>query len=754
MRNYIILNGKNSNTITGLLISTLPPITKPKQRTQTEEIDGRDGDIVTKLGYSAYDKEIEIGLYGNFDIDEVIAYFNTEGTVVFSNESDKYYNYQILDQIDYEKLIRFKKAKVKMHVQPFKYPLEETPVEINIQNVTNEAEEMSLDNTAEAPLTIGLKGNTSQDGTPTPEAPVEVKTVTGGQEIDIVGKNILPQNKYIATQTTNGITYTNNEDGTFNLTGTATANTTIHIIPIGEMELEANQPYYLYSSIPYNINTFNMSVVLADNGTTKYITANNTYTPTATPTNERLQFYIASGKTINATNIKIMLVKGSTAPATYEPYQSQSYEINLGKNLLSITGTSQTINGITFTVNEDGSIRAKGLASANATFISTTLQPILPSTLYRLSGCPSGGSTSTYRILTRIRSDLTTNLATISNVGSGAESDGRFTTGATAKYILGEIIVYSGQDVDLLFKPQVERIENLYSPATTYAPYKEPIELCKIGDYQDRIYKEADKWYIEKQIKKVVLDGTQNITIAPTGVRRFNANYTTLGINNVKSGSSGLDTQTKYRKCDHFSYTANVNTWGTYYLHNNWLVIFDSDNVMADANALKTWLSNNNTSIYYVLETPEVTEITDTELIGQLEAIKTARSYDPTTHISQNTANKPFIINATAVQKGTDTGIVDNEGNIYSKPTIDIEGSGIADIYLNGNQIFSIDLSIINECVINTTNLEAYNPTTNILMNRQVTGDYSNFKLNAGDNEIKISGAVTKATISNYTRWL
>lgn len=131
MRNYIVLNGTNSNTITGLLISKLPPITKPKQRTTTEEIDGRDGDIITKLGYSAYDKEISIGLYGNFDIDEIIAYFNSEGTIIFSNEPDKYYKYQILDQIDYKKLINFKTATVKMHVQPFKYPVTEATITIS-----------------------------------------------------------------------------------------------------------------------------------------------------------------------------------------------------------------------------------------------------------------------------------------------------------------------------------------------------------------------------------------------------------------------------------------------------------------------------------------------------------------------------------------------------------------------------------------------------------------------------------------------
>ena len=121
MRNYIELNGQSSNEIIGLLIQQLPPISKPKMRTQVDEIDGRAGDIVTQLGFSAYDKTVEIGLYSNFDIDDVITYFNGSGKVVFSNEPDKYYNYQILDQIDYERLIRFRTAKVKFHVQPFKY---------------------------------------------------------------------------------------------------------------------------------------------------------------------------------------------------------------------------------------------------------------------------------------------------------------------------------------------------------------------------------------------------------------------------------------------------------------------------------------------------------------------------------------------------------------------------------------------------------------------------------------------------------
>ena len=121
MINYIELNGEKSTNVKGMMIQSLPPISKPKMRTSIEYIDGRDGDIVTRLGYAAYDKELSIGLHGDFDVDDAIAFFDSEGEVIFGNEPDKYYRYQILDQIDFERLARFRTATVKMHVQPFKY---------------------------------------------------------------------------------------------------------------------------------------------------------------------------------------------------------------------------------------------------------------------------------------------------------------------------------------------------------------------------------------------------------------------------------------------------------------------------------------------------------------------------------------------------------------------------------------------------------------------------------------------------------
>lgn len=136
---YIIINGVSSKSVNGLLIQNLPAISKPKLRTSIEEIDGRDGDVVTTLGYSAYDKTFDIGLYGDYNVDDVLEFFNTSGKVIFSNEKDKYYNFAIYNQIDLERLVRFKKAKVTMHVQPFKYAATDSPISNDYESGTTSA---------------------------------------------------------------------------------------------------------------------------------------------------------------------------------------------------------------------------------------------------------------------------------------------------------------------------------------------------------------------------------------------------------------------------------------------------------------------------------------------------------------------------------------------------------------------------------------------------------------------------------------
>lgn len=135
--NYIIFKNKNSNDIKGLLICKLPPITKPKMRTNTIVIDGKSGDEIEKLGYQSYNKTIDIALTRNYNVDEVISYFNGEGNLILSNEPDKYYKVSVLDNIDFEKLINFKTAKVNFYVQPYKYKLNEAEVVANATQINN-----------------------------------------------------------------------------------------------------------------------------------------------------------------------------------------------------------------------------------------------------------------------------------------------------------------------------------------------------------------------------------------------------------------------------------------------------------------------------------------------------------------------------------------------------------------------------------------------------------------------------------------
>jgi predicted phage tail component-like protein len=167
MRNYIIINGQSSAEIEGLIIERLAPISKPQQRTNVITVDGRDGDIITPLGYSAYDKSITIGLSYNYDVDQVIEYFNQSGTIIFSNEPDKYYKFAIYEQIDLERLIRFKRAIVTLHVQPFKYSAIETAKTFSftsggtatIVNSGNTTSKPKLVITGTGTVTVNLNGS-------------------------------------------------------------------------------------------------------------------------------------------------------------------------------------------------------------------------------------------------------------------------------------------------------------------------------------------------------------------------------------------------------------------------------------------------------------------------------------------------------------------------------------------------------------------------------------------------------------------
>lgn len=129
-----------------------------------------------------------------------------------------------------------------------------------------------------------------------------------------------------------------------------------------------------------------------------------------------------------------------------------------GKNLLKYPyyNTTKTISGITFTDNGDGTITANGTATATASYFLDSEFNYIGGITYTISGCPKGGSNSTYKI----KGDRLG--AYIDDNGNGATYSFKYDT--TAAIV---ILIYKDTTVDnIVFRPQLEYGDT----ATAYEP--------------------------------------------------------------------------------------------------------------------------------------------------------------------------------------------------------------------------------------------------------------------------------------------
>ena len=119
-------------------------------------------------------------------------------------------------------------------------------------------------------------------------------------------------------------------------------------------------------------------------------------------------------------------------------------------NLLSSDAATATENGVTFTVNADGTIRANGTATENTYFQVGTCK-LTGGVTYALTGCPAGGDNGVYGL----------ELTPISSVPMGAFFDygeGYEFTEQSGMSYEASIVIWSGQTVDLVFEPMIRDI--------------------------------------------------------------------------------------------------------------------------------------------------------------------------------------------------------------------------------------------------------------------------------------------------------
>ena len=194
----------------------------------------------------------------------------------------------------------------------------------------------------------------------------------------------------------------------------------------------------------------------------------------------RLSDYRIYGNTVGGESVGDLVESGEHAG---------EYEVSVtveGKNLLQNTATSQTINGVTFTVNSDGSVACNG-TSTSRYYSLFRIPCYLVSGNYTISGCPVGGGSRKYRADIRISPN---------GVMVGGDAD----NGAGVTIPIDEsgwydytIRIQGGYTVDdVTFKPMIRRAD---IEDDTYEPYHAPVttpvylpeQIKKFGDEAEYI---------------------------------------------------------------------------------------------------------------------------------------------------------------------------------------------------------------------------------------------------------------------------
>ena len=459
------------------------------------------------------------------------------------------------------------------------------------------------------------------------------------------GKNLL--NATLQTTTVNGVTCTNNGDGTYTVNGTAT-DIAIFIV------------YYNFADVYGSASSLKMVGCPSGGSAQKYFL--RSYRKGGNPeildeygsgisigsfkeSESSIAIIVKSGATVNNLIFKPMLTTDTTATyADFEPYtggipspnpdypQEIKSVVNptvkvCGKNLLKATLQTATVNGVTCTNNGDGTYTLNGTASGgNPSF---RIGKIIAKSGRKLVGSPGAAGSyvsylpnGTWNNVTEEKGDG----SIISNIGKGTDEIA--------------IVVLNGTTVkNLLFKPMLTT--DLTATYDDFEPYHEqtvtiPYTLNAIpvssggnvtiggqqyvSDYFDVERGKLVRMVDDVEAKNYIWD------LYPSGnnmPRRF-------GMNDTIRFNMPADIRIM---SSHFKQIAantrtDLSTWfQTYYI-----AIVDMNEKWKNSEALIQWFSENNVHFYLPLKTSTEIDLTPEEV----QALKALVTYYPTTNISVN----------------------------------------------------------------------------------------------------------------------
>lgn len=466
------------------------------------------------------------------------------------------------------------------------------------------------------------------------------------------GKNLL--NATLQTTTQNGVTCTNNGDGTYTLNGKLSSNT-IFTLFSGSLSIDNKSKIILMKNDTF-ADLGIVSSYCAFKISSSWDDAINYPTIKEIPSGKIVQTInlilrlLNGGDPVTLTNvlIKPMIVDASLYSDTtyddFEPYtggipspnpdypQEIKSVVNpaikiCGKNLFKATLGNVTANGITCTANSDGTYILNGTCTVStALSIIGIFNHILNEPLY-LTGVPSGCGS----YLALGRRDGNNILVTD---GKNTKID----AGIHTKYI--EFWITKGTTLNnVIFKPMLTT-----DPTATYddfEPYHEqtvtlpytlnaiPVETGGnvtigsqeyIADYVDVERGKLVKMVDDVEAKNYIWQLYPN---ANNMVRRFGMNDA-----NRFNMPDNINVISPHFKQIAYTGKHDLSVWFQSY----YLVVTDTNEKWKNSEALIQWFSENNVHFYLPLKTPEEIDLATEEIA----AFKALATYYPTTNISVN----------------------------------------------------------------------------------------------------------------------
>jgi hypothetical protein len=458
---------------------------------------------------------------------------------------------------------------------------------------------------------------------PSPDYPSEIRSVKSKSD------NLFPP---ISTQTLNGITCTQNSDGSLTLNGTASSAASFFITKnMANTDIKVGQQYTLSTNqvitgVGYWLQSSDSSATWIANQIEMYKGEKSATAIISEQTATHYKFVVKveAGTVLNNVTVKPMLNKGDKA-LPYAPYGAYvPVEVKAeGKNKFKLPET-KSLNGINYTKNANGTFNMIGTATAEATFYADSIDNKFQSnTKYVCSAFGNIGGVA-WRI------DGYNDNKYVKTIWASNYTNNYFNTDmAGINKIICAIAVSSGTTININnVGLQIEE----GSTATTYQPYGDEtislplgdIELCSTPDGTRDTFERVDGvWNKVGKVISDIFDGgsrEDSAYFASTNYRTADGGYVyAIYAMRVKAIDFG---PSDYKKsyCSHF--TNSYRVWdinenakiGNYCDHHKDRSKYFVTN-FATLKEFKEWLNNNPIQIVYILDAPTYTPITDPALI-------------------------------------------------------------------------------------------------------------------------------------------